>query len=118
MTPEKANVMVKLTNWGKLPTTLSDGSLLPYMSPKDREKQNALVFHASGGFDREVAILKGDNDKFHDVYMNTFVKRLPKPETTIGLSDGVEAILERMDAADRALVINSTAVEVEEPAGA
>lgn len=108
--------MVKLTNWGKLPTVASDGSLLPFLSPKQRELQAWAIYQNSGGDARMVAILQTDADKFYDFGKDLHLKRLQKPDTNIGVSDGVEALLEKLDAADRATLIDSTATEVTDAA--
>lgn len=91
-----------------MPTVTPDGDMLPLLSRRDKEKFALAVLKESGGFDRLVDVLKKDDDKFFEWAKEATVKRLPK-YVEHDVSEGVEALLEKLDAGVHADIIDAVA---------
>ena len=103
-----------MSNWSKLPTALNDGSMVPFMSHRDREHLAFALFHGAGDYERMLHLLEKDDEKFFDWGKELLLKRLPRPVAVEhGASAGVEAMLAKLDERDRMRTINGEAEVVE-----
>lgn len=100
--------------WSHLPTPVADGGgLLPHMSARLRTEIIDAVFHGSGGAERLLAwVDKSDENyaKFFEVWARGAVR---STNVEVGVSDSVENLLEKLDRADNAKLIDGEATEVE-----
>ena len=99
--------------WTHLPVTVADGGgLLPHMSARLRTEIIDAVFHGSGGAERLLAwVDKSDENygKFLEIWARGAVR---STNVELGVSEGVEAMLEKLDRAQNAQLIDSEATEV------
>lgn len=89
--------------------------MMPFLSHRDREHIAMAILHMSGGDERMAAILREDKEKFYECYKEFYFKRLPRPQHAVqhNLSEGSEALFERLAAAERAEIIEGTAHPVD-----
>lgn len=95
--------------WSHLPASLPDGSLLPHMSAKLRTQTIDAVFEGVGGAERLRAWVEASDDnfaKFFEVWARGAVR---SSNVEVGVSEGVEALLDKLDRADNAKMIDGTA---------
>jgi len=97
-----------------LPIALPGGEMLPAMSARRRHEICDVVFEMGGGVDRLAHIVNKSDDNFMDFVKNLWAKGLPRAVAMEHqVSDGVESLLEKLDAAEGAKTIDGEAVEVE-----
>lgn len=103
-----------MTEKWNLPVVGPGGELLPFMSHKDREHLAWALFEGAGGYERELAILEKDDEKFHGIAQKLIFERLPKPNTNANVSVAVtfEQKLKELEAAEKAGVLDAKFVEV------
>jgi hypothetical protein len=94
-----------------LPTALPGGYLLPHMSARRRNEIVDVVFEQIGGPERMVAWAERP-ENYGDFITKVWAKGLPRAvsnEHTVG--GGVEDLLDQLDRADKAKVINGELVD-------
>lgn len=95
----------------KLPTALPGGQLMPYMSARRRSEIVDTVFEQVGGVERLVAWAERP-ENYGEFVTKVWGKGLPRAvsnEHTLG--GGVEDMLEQLDRAEKATVINGTLID-------
>lgn len=83
------------------------------MSARLRTEIIDAVFHGAGGPERLLAWVEASDDnysKFLDIWARGAVR---SSNVEISASEGVEALLEKLDRAENAKLIDGTALEVE-----
>lgn len=99
--------MSKAITWNHLPVSLPEGGLLPHVSARLRRQTIDAVFEMTGGTDRLAAWAQANDDNYR-----TFVKDMWAPgqaksaNVEVGASKSVEDLLEKLDRAERATLIN------------
>lgn len=94
----------------QLPTSLPGGLMLPHMSARRRHEICDVVFEMLGGTERLHAVADGDPKWF---YGTLWQKGLPRAVATEhAVTEGVEVLLDKLDAAERAKTIEGTFSEV------
>ena len=107
--------MVKLPGWNKLPVVTESGSLIPYLSPKQRESELHAIYEATGGRQDMIELLQEDNDRRYRFKEKYLMDNRIKPEVTVGVSESIEDLIRQLDdaqRAERATVIEAVASEV------
>lgn len=95
--------------WSHLPVAMPGGSLLPHMSARLRTETIDAVFHNIGGPEAMTAWAESNNEnrtKFYEMWSRGAVR---SSNVEVGVSDGVEALLEKLDRAESAKLINGHA---------
>lgn len=101
-------------SWGNLPASMPDGDLTPHMSARMRMGFVDTVFVMTGGVDR-LAAWANKEENYGDFITKVWAKGMSKPQSVeVGLTDGVEALLEELDHAEAAKTIDAD-YEVIEP---
>lgn len=99
----------------QFPMTMPGGDIMPHMSARNRTRMMDLVFEGSGGFDRLLAFAE-KNDENYTVFFKEWAKGAVRSSNVeVGVSEGVENLLDRLDARDKAAnaqVINADFTEV------
>lgn len=104
---------MKPVSWSHLPAAVPGGGLLPHMSARLRTEIIEAVFQGAGGPERLLAwVEKDDNNysRFIEIWARGAVR---SSNVEISASEGVEALLEKLDRAENAKLIDGTALEVE-----
>lgn len=99
--------------WSHLPVAMPGGSLLPHMSARLRTETIDAVFHNVGGAERMTAWAEESNDnltKFYEMWSRGAV-RSTNVEHSAG--EGFEAMLEKLERADNAKLIDGSATLVD-----
>ena len=107
--------MVRLPGWNKLPAVTESGSLLPYLSPKDREKKIAYIYEATGGDAETIRLIEADDNRNWDFRKHALMDNRIKPEVVVNASESIEDLIRQLDdvqRAERATVIEAVASEV------
>ncbi len=95
-----------------LPTSLPGGELLPHMSARRRHEVCDIVFENIGGVERLTHEAGRDREAYWE-FMKLWSKGLPRAVATEHtVSDGLESMLERLDASERATLIEGSCEEV------
>jgi hypothetical protein len=85
-----------------LPIALPGGEMMPHMSARMRTRTIDALFEASGGFDRALAWIEHSNENFGEFFTKVWAKGAAKPMSVEHTaSEGVEALLEKLDQAER-----------------
>lgn len=95
-----------------LPTSLPGGSLLPHMSAKLRTQTIDTLFELAGGHERALAWIEKSDDNFAEFFKIWAKGAVRSTNVELGVSDSLEALLDKLDAAENAKTINATAREV------
>lgn len=89
--------------------------MLPHMSSRRRHEICDVVFEMAGGVDRLAHVVNKSDENFMDFVKNIWAKGLPRAVAMEhNVSEGVEALLEKLDAAERAQTIDGVATELDE----
>ena len=100
--------------WSHLPMVVADGGgLLPHMSARLRTEIIDAVFHGAGGPEKLLDwVEKSDENyaKFVEIWARGAVR---STNVEVGVSDSVENLLEKLDRAENAKLIEGEATEVE-----
>lgn len=99
--------------WSHLPTAMAGGSLLPHMSAKLRTEMIDAVFHGVGGADKLRAWVEASDENYKTFFEVWARGAVRSTNVELGVTEGVEALLEKLDRAENAKLIDGTAVEVE-----
>lgn len=95
-----------------LPIALPGGELVPHMSSRRRHEVCDVVFEMLGGPDRLYTEANKSSEAYWE-FMKFWGKGLPRAVATEHtVSDGVEALLDKLDAKERAVTINADAVDI------
>ena len=85
-----------------LPVALPGGEMLPHLSARMRTRTIDALFEASGGFDRALAWIETSDENFGEFFTKVWAKGAAKPMSVEHTaSEGVEALLEKLDQAER-----------------
>lgn len=85
-----------------LPIGLPGGELMPHMSARARTRTIDALFEAAGGFERALAWIDRGDENFGEFFTKVWAKGAAKPVSVEhSASEGVEALLEKLDAAER-----------------
>lgn len=97
----------------KFPLTLPGGQLMPHMSAKRRHEICDTVFEMLGGVERLYHEANRNNESYWE-FMKMWQKGLPRAVATepTANNEQVEEMLKRLDASDRAQVINGASSRV------
>lgn len=96
----------------KPPVTLPGGMLVPFMSARRRHEICDIVFENLGGAQRLEHEANKDQDSFWK-FMGLWSKGLPRAATTEHTVDnGLETLLDKLDKAANAKVIDGSFTEV------
>jgi Ser/Thr protein kinase RdoA (MazF antagonist) len=97
----------------KFPLTLPGGQLMPHMSARRRHEICDTVFEMLGGVERLHTEANRNNESYWE-FMKMWQKGLPRAAATEPTSnnEALEEMLKRLDASDRAQVINGTSSRV------
>lgn len=105
-----------MTKPWQVPTTMPSGDLMPHMSARLRTHTIDALFEAAGGFERAQAWIEASDDNFGEFFVKVWAKGAAKSSNVEhNVGDSVEALLDKLDAADRARPIEGTCIEVETP---
>lgn len=105
--------MSKIPN---LPSSLPGGEMLPHMSSRRRHEVCDVVFEMVGGVERLAHEADRDRESYWE-FMKLWSKGLPRAVATEhSVSEGVETLLDKLDAAERAKTIAGVCVEVDDAA--
>lgn len=88
---------------------MPDGSLLPHMSAKLRTQTIDAVFQGAGGAERLLAWVEASDEnyaKFFEVWARGAVR---STNVELSASEGVESLLEKLDRAENAKLIDGQA---------
>ena len=102
--------------WNHLPVALPGGSLLPHMSARLRTETIDALFVGSGGYEKALAWIEKSDENYAEFFKIWAKGAVRSTNVEVGVSEGVESLLEKLDAADRAKTIDATAREVEDAA--
>lgn len=93
-----------MSHWKHLPTALPNGDLMPHMSARMRTNMIDALFVAAGGFDRALAWIEKDDDKFGDFFIKVWARGAARTNNVeMALTGGgIESLLDKLDAAERA----------------
>lgn len=100
--------------WSHLPAATPGGDLLPHMSANLRRSIVDAVFTGAGGPERMLAWVEKSDDNYE-----VFLKQIWAPgqakavSAELGVSEGVEALLEKLDRAEAAQTIDGEYTESE-----
>lgn len=95
--------------WSHLPTSLPDGSLLPHVSAKLRTQTIDAVFEGVGGAERLRGWVEA-SDENYGTFLQIWARGAVRSSNVeVGVSEGVEALLDKLDRADNAKMIDGTA---------
>src|ERR1700687_2870159 len=90
----------------ELPTSLPGGMMLPHMSARRRHEVCDVVFEMLGGTERLHHEANRDRDAYWE-FMKLWSKGLPRAVATEhSVGEGVEALLDKLDAAENAKTID------------
>jgi hypothetical protein len=98
--------------WNNLPVALPGGSLLPHMSARLRTETIDALFVGAGGFEKALAWIEANDDNYAEFFKIWAKGAARSTNVEVGISDGVESLLEKLDAAERAKTIDGTVREV------
>lgn len=100
----------------KLPTTLSNGMMLPHMSARRRHEVGDIVFEMLGGVQRLHHEANRDSDSYKWFVGTVWAKGLPRAVATESTNaGGVEDMLERLEkveAAEKSKTIDGCASDI------
>lgn len=98
----------------KLPIALPGGHLVPHMSARRRSEVVDTVFEQVGGVEKMVAWVEKSDDNYGAFVTKVWAKGMLKNVSTEHhLGGGVEDLLDQLDRAEKATVIDGTLVEPE-----
>ena len=97
-----------------LPTSLPGGELMPHMSARLRTATIDALFEATGGFERAKAWIEKSDENYGEFFTKIWAKGAAKAVShELGMSEGVESLLDKLDAAERAQTIEGSFKEIE-----
>ena len=94
---------------------MPSGALLPHMSARLRTETIDALFVGAGGFERALSWIQKSDANYEEFFKLWAKGAARHTNMEIGVSEGVEALLEKLDEQDRAsraTVINGHATEV------
>ena len=94
---------------------MPSGALLPHMSARLRTETIDALFVGAGGFERALAWIEKNDSNYAEFFKLWAKGAVRATNVELGVSEGVEALLEKLDEQDRAsraTVINGHATEV------
>lgn len=92
---------------------LPGGEMLPYMSARRRHEVCDVVFEMVGGVQKLAAETEKNSESYWE-FMKLWAKGLPRAVSTEHtVSEGVEALLDKLDASERAQTIEGSCVEID-----
>lgn len=95
-----------------LPIALPGGDLMPHMSARMRTRTMDTIWEMVGGTERAVAWVEA-NDENYGEFFKLWAKGAAKPiSVEHSASEGVEALLDKLDVKERAVTINADAVDI------
>lgn len=98
--------------WSHLPTAMADGGLLPHLSARLRTEIIDAVFHGVGGADRLRAWVE-QNDENYKIFFQMWARGAVRSSNVeLTASEGVENLLEKLDRAENAKLIDGQATLV------
>ena len=81
---------------------MPSGALLPHMSARLRTQTIDALFVATGGFERAQAWIEKSDDNYGTFFKDIWARGAAKAVSAeIGVSEGVESLLERLDERER-----------------
>ena len=101
-------------SWGNLPATLPGGDLLPHMSAKQRRRTIDALYQGAGGDERALAWINKSDDNYGEFFKIWAKGEAKATSVEVGMSEGVEDLLDRLDRAESAQLINGTAQEIDD----
>ena len=94
-----------MSKTAQLPCSLPGGEMLPHMSARRRHEICDVVFEMIGGVPRLAAEAEKSSESYWE-FMKLWSKGLPKVASTEhSVTEGVESLLDKLDAAERAKTI-------------
>lgn len=101
-------------NWNHLPVSLPEGGLLPHVSARLRRQTIDAVFEMTGGTERLAAWAEKSDDNYKVFVTQVWAPGQAKSANVeLGVSDGLEAMLDKLDRAERAQTIDAAYSELE-----
>lgn len=103
-----------MSKFAQFPVAMPSGDLMPHMSARLRTATIDALFVASGGFEKAQAWIEKNDENYADFFKIWAKGASRSTNVEVGVSEGVEALLEKLDAGARAPVINGTARTIDE----
>ena len=104
-----------MSKFNQFPVAMPGGGLMPHMSARLRTELVDALFVASGGFERALAWIERSDANYEVFFTKIWAKGAARSTNVeVGVSEGVEALLEKLDAGEHAQVVNGTARVVED----
>lgn len=96
-----------MSAWSKLPSVVPGFGMTPHMSPRAKQDLADAVFWQVGGQERLVAFVEANDENYKFYLQHIWARNMPKAQQTeITASEGVEALLAKIDAGEHARVIS------------
>lgn len=102
--------------WSHLPVALPGGSLLPHMSARLRTETIDALFVGTGGFNRALAWIEKSDDNYGEFFKIWAKGAVRSSNVEVGVSEGVEKLLDQLDERERAKTIDATATVIPDAA--
>jgi len=100
-----------MANW-RLPTSLPGGDMMPFLSARLRAATIDALFEASGGFNRALAWIESNDDRYGEFFVKVWAKGAARPSMVEHTAaEGLEDVLAKLDAGEHAKVVEGEAVE-------
>jgi hypothetical protein len=100
--------------WGGLPATLPGGDLLPHMSAKRRRQTIDALYVGAGGDARALDWINKSDENYGEFFKIWAKGEAKATSVEVGVGEGVEDLLDRLDRAENAQLINGTVTEIED----
>jgi hypothetical protein len=88
-------------DWSKFPTTLPGGELIPHLSARMRTSVIDALFTGAGGYDRALSWIEASDENYGEFFKIWSRGAARATNVEVGVSEGVENLLERLDAEDK-----------------
>lgn len=96
-----------------LPAALPGGTLVPHLSARRRHEIADIVFEMCGGVERLAHEADKNSESYWTFIEKVWAKGLPRAVATEhSASEGVEALLEKLDRADKGTLIGADALDI------
>lgn len=103
-----------MTKLNPFPVAMPDGSLLPHLSAKLRTATMDALYVGAGGFEKHLAHITKNDDNYESFLQAWYKGAARSTNVEVGVSEGVEALLDRLDAGEHAPVVSGTSRVVDE----
>lgn len=90
------------SKWSNLPVQMPGGTLMPHMSARLRTEMIDALFVGAGGYEKALAWVEKSDDNYGE-FLKIWAKGAVRSSNVeVGVSEGVEALLDKLDQAARA----------------